>query len=85
MKKLLLICTFSVAGLVSAKGFNNEVNNVEKSNIFKRYLITIKTVCGTTYQTVFDTDFDSEDCLYNEWEMYNDQDCGHYSYENPMT
>lgn len=89
MKKVLLLSAFMVAGLVSAK--ENAPYHVrfkeEKQEIsaFKRYLVTIKTICGTTYQTIFDSEFDSNDCLYNEWEMYNSQDCGYSSYENPMT
>lgn len=88
MKKLLLLAAFGVAGFVSAKEntSNNSDSNKQKQQTFvlTRYLVTIKTVCGTTYQTVFDSEFDSYDCLYNEWEMYNNQDCGHASYENPM-
>jgi len=48
------------------------------------YLITIKTICGTTYQTVFDTNFDSSECLYDEYEMYNKRDCGQASYESGL-
>lgn len=89
MKKLLLLSAFIVAGLVSAKEStsNKLESKKEKQQTFAltRYLVTLKTVCGTTYQTVYDSEFDSSDCLYNEWEMYNNQDCGHSSYENPMT
>ena len=89
MKKLLLLSAFMLAGLVSAKEstFNNSDSKKEKQQtfVFTRYLVTLKTICGTTHQTIFDSEFDSSDCLYNEWEMYNNQDCGHASYENPMT
>ncbi|WP_343643593.1 hypothetical protein [Chryseobacterium sp.] len=89
MKKVLLLSAFMVAGLVCAKEStsNKLESKKEKQQIaaFTRYLVTIKTIFGTTYQTVFDSEFDSSDCLYNEWEMYNNQDCGHSSYENPMT
>jgi hypothetical protein len=76
MKKFFLLTAFGLMGLVSAKNQN--------VNAKKQYRVTIKTVCGTTYQTIFDDQFDSGDCLYNEWEMYNNQDCGHASYENPI-
>jgi hypothetical protein len=86
MKKLLLVCALGITGLVSAKESKQDSNvkNLEQKEqkVFTRFLITLKTVCGTTHQTVFDTSFDSDDCLYNEWEMYNKQDCGHTSYEN---
>lgn len=89
MKKLLLFSAFMIAGIISATeiAFCNSFSNkqTKKDVVFKQYRITIKTVCGTTYQTIFDDQFDSIDCLYNEWEMYNNQDCGHSSYENPMT
>lgn len=90
MKKLLFVASLGVAGLMSAKGTEvktiSESKNQKSEKIadFIRYRLTIKTVCGTTYQTIFDTDFDTYECLYNEWEMYNNEDCGHSSFENPM-
>ncbi|MFS4474472.1 hypothetical protein [Chryseobacterium sp. T20] len=88
MKKLLLLSVFILAGLIKAnenKTHNSDFKNEKttQSVVFTRYLITLKTVCGTTYQTILDTDFDTYDCVNNEWEMYNQQDCGHASYENP--
>ncbi len=90
MKKIILLAAFGVAGLVSAKE-SKQVMNTENCNnqkqttiAFTRYLVTVKTVCDTLYQTVYDTDFDTPDCLYNEWEMYNREDCGRSSFENPM-
>ncbi|MBB6329099.1 hypothetical protein HNP24_000049 [Chryseobacterium sediminis] len=85
MKKITLLVAFGIAGLVSAK--SPEIKKVEEQmgnvKAFTCYLITLKTICGTTYQTILDTDFDTYDCVNNEWEMYNEQDCGHASYENP--
>ncbi|WP_295222283.1 hypothetical protein [uncultured Chryseobacterium sp.] len=84
-----MFSAFMIAGIISAKEIalcNSHSNEqIKKDFVFKQYRITIKTLCGTTYQTIFDDQFDSIDCLYNEWEMYNNQDCGHSSYENPMT
>ncbi len=89
MKKLLLFSAFMIAGIISAKKttFCNSYSNKQNTQdfVFKKYRLTVKTVCGTIYQTIFDDQFDSLDCLYNEWKMHNNQDCGHSSYENPMT
>lgn len=83
MKKLVLLSAFMLAALTKANNFNFKNEKTAQAVLFTRYLITLKTVCGTTYQTVLDTDFDTYDCVNNEWEMYNQQDCGHASYENP--
>lgn len=85
MKKIILLAAFGITGWVSAKSLEIKKveEHIENVKAFTRYLITLKTICGTTYQTVLDTDFDTYDCVNNEWEMYNQQDCGHTSYENP--
>ena len=87
MKKLLFLLVIILAGLVKANDNKTKSSNfnekIEQKVLFTRYLITLKTICGTTYQTILDTDFDTYDCVNNEWEMYNQQDCGHASYENP--
>ncbi|MDQ1095487.1 MULTISPECIES: hypothetical protein [Chryseobacterium] len=89
MRKIILFSAIIFAGSISAKNnmSNHSVSEEANQQIFSltRYLVTIKTVCGTMYQTVFDSESDSDDCLYNEWEMYNNRDCGHTSYENPIT
>lgn len=89
MKKIVLFSAIIFAGSISAKNNISNDSTSEEANqktfSLTRYLVTIKTVCGTMYQTVFDSEFDTDDCLYNEWEMHNNQDCGHTSYENPIT
>ncbi|MDF2933415.1 MAG: hypothetical protein K0R36_2746 [Chryseobacterium sp.] len=90
MKKIIICSFFIMGGLVCAKeskqSLNSENFKIKKqaSCKFTRYLVTIKTICGTLYQTVYDTDFDSPECLYNEWEMYNQESCGRTSFENPL-
>lgn len=95
MKKLLLLATFGVAGLVSAKNTEltsiktisvNETTEVSVSAESKVFFrggepIRVTTVCGATYVTVSG----SQETLYDEWEGMNQQLCGHYSYENPVT
>ncbi len=89
MKKLLFLSAFTFAGFINAKESKTEDHldskneNTEQKLTFKRYLITLRTICGTTHQTVLDTDFDNYECVVNEWEMHNQNDCGHTSYENP--
>lgn len=86
MKKIILLAAFGVAGLVNAKESKQVLKseNCKQTTVaFTRYLVTIKTICGTLHQTVFDTEFDSPDCLKDEWEMHNKNDCGRASFENP--
>ncbi len=90
MKKLILFAALGLAATLNARNISDKSNLRVATESFMcsveltRYLITIKTICGTTFQTIFDTEYDSEECLYNEWEMYNFMDCGHASYENPL-
>ncbi|MCJ7932735.1 MAG: hypothetical protein MUW56_03625 [Chryseobacterium sp.] len=63
MKKLFFLSAFIFAGFVSAKeSLSNNSNSTnekrEQKIVFTRYLITLKTICGTTHQTIFDTEFD---------------------------
>lgn len=57
---------------------------LKKITIFKQYKYTLRTVCGTLFTTIYDDQFETLECLYNEWEMHNQESCGHTSYENGM-
>lgn len=91
MKKFILLASlFLTSALTYANSTDlSSQSKLEKENgqsslVLTRYLVTLRTVCGTLHQTIYDDQFDSPECLYNEWEMMNKEDCGRTSYENPM-
>jgi len=98
MKNTILLVTFLAFGsILSAKkniqasisisnDFSKKQSNVvlKKNTMFTQYKYTLRTVCGTLFTTIYDDQFETPECLYNEWEMHNQESCGHTSYENGM-
>jgi hypothetical protein len=98
MKNTILLGIFLAFGsMLSAKenvqtsistsnDFSKKQSNVilKKIILFTQYKYTLRTVCGTLFTTIYDDQFETPECLYTEWEMHNQESCGHASYENGM-
>jgi hypothetical protein len=78
MKKIILLASFGVAGLVSAKSFNMEIKNDLK---IYYHPITLTSSCGYT-QVVEVGPYDQPDCYLVDLQQMEDECAAPFS--NPM-